>query len=82
MMLFKTVNIILWKSHITVAKMEVFWKLWTLFIRNRSMHLGFPGLLKQVFSITKFFESYFNRNSDKLDSVCSALKSPDRRNLS
>ena len=46
------------------------------------MHQGFSGFLKQVFSITKFFESYFNKNSDRLDSVCSELKSPHKINLS
>ena len=66
---------------IPVAKAEVFWKLSTLFVRNRSMHLGHFGFLKHVFSITKF-QSYFDKNSDRLDSAFSELKSPHKTNLS
>ena len=58
------------KIYIPVPKSEVFSKLWTLFVKKRSMHLGFSGFLKQVFSTINFFESYFNKNSDRLDSVC------------
>ena len=44
-------------------------------------HLGFSGYLKLIFPITKFFESYFSKNFDRLDSVCPELKSPHKRNL-
>ena len=46
------------------------------------MHLELSGFLKQVFPITKFFDLYFNKNSDKLDSVGSELDSPHQKNLS
>ena len=46
------------------------------------MHLGFSGFLKQVFSLIKFLESLFVKNSNKTGSLSSILKSPASRNLS
>ena len=38
----------LWKSKRPVSKTEDFWKQSVLLVKNRSMHDGFKGFLKQV----------------------------------
>ena len=38
----------LWKSERPVSKLEDFWKQFALLVKNRPMHDGFEGFLKQV----------------------------------
>ena len=45
---FITVTISLRKSKRPVSKADNFWKQFALLVKNRSMHDGFEGFLKQV----------------------------------
>ena len=49
-----------------------------LFVIERSAHLGFPGLLKQVISLPKFLNCRLVKNSDKHGLILLQLKSPVR----
>ena len=45
---FITVTISLWKSQRPALKTKDFWKKFALLVKNRTMHDGFEGFLKQV----------------------------------
>ena len=49
--IFSTVTTNLWKSEVTVSIVDVSWKYLERFIRNKSMHDGLFGFLKQVGSL-------------------------------
>ena len=51
----ETVRFILWKSERPYSITCVSWKLLEQFVRNKSIHEGLSGFLKQVGSLTRFF---------------------------
>ena len=80
--IFKTVQIILWKSDTPVEIVFVCIEELLQVVMKRSIHVGLIIDLKHVLSATKFLRLYNSRKFTSMVSLTSALKSPANKTLS
>ena len=74
--------VILWKSDNPVSITYVLWKDRGLFVRNKSMELGFSGFLKHVVCLMRLFKQYELQNVFVVSSSTETLKSRGSMKLS
>ena len=80
--IFSTVTTNLGKSEIPASTVDVFWKCLVQFARNKSMHDGLLGFLKQFGSLLRFLRLLALGKSFKRLYFDSALRSPKPSKLS